>query len=321
MERVNAMMDASKSYAVKFLEVTRIYNKNQDIYACIFEGEDEKYYAPRLSMYIGDGSWAGINSGGKKVTLELHQLLSSHPEYRKFRFACFVDRDYEHWMTISDPGSLYVTATYSIENLYTSIIAIRLIISAEFGLSEFGECFADYEKCIKAYSKALDAFCECAQYFNYYAKAHRIMERDDKKSKKLNINNVKIADLACIDLHQVSINYDASRPELLFKDGKDLVIEPDALCEARATLPRQEWERQFRGKQQLEFLRIYLTKLKADRCSENPAFFSNRGNVKLGLSKENCISELSQYAETPPCLREFLEKFAHKSSPSLASSA
>lgn len=312
MERVVAMTEASKSYAVKFLEVTRIYNKCNDIYACIFEGEDEKYYAPRLNMYLGEGSWAGVNSGGKEITTKLHRCLIKHPEYRMFRFACFVDQDYEHWMTNPEPSTLYVTATYSIENLYTSVATVASIISAEFGLSEFGEHSADYTKCLQAYGAALDSFCECVQYFNYYAKAYRIMERDGKKRKRLNINNVKVNDLVCIDFHNVRINYDSSKPELLFRDGQDLVVEAEAYAEARTSLPREMWSLRFRGKQQLEFLRVFLTKLKTDRCCDSPKFFEKKGNVRLALSKENCISELSQYAETPSCLKLFLNNLASK---------
>ncbi len=321
MGRVDTMAEASKSYAVKFLEVTRIYNKNKSSYACIFEGEDEKYYAPRLNMYLGEGAWAGVNSGGKKITLELHECLIQHPEYRKFRFACFVDRDYEHWITNNNPGTLYITNTYSIENLYTSTTTVATVLSAEFGVSEYGEHSADYANCIKAYSAALDGFCECAQHFNYYAKAHRILERSGAKEKKLNINNVKASDLACINLGRVDINYNPDKPELLFRDAQDIEVAASALEEARASLPKETWARQFRGKQQLDFLRIYLSKLKVDRCSENPAYFKKKGNVKLTLSKENCISELSQYAETTPCLRDFLQHLSSKTSPSLASAA
>jgi hypothetical protein len=208
----------------------------------------------------------------------------------------------------------------NVKNVLLTIATVASIISAEFGLSEFGEHSADYTKCLQAYSKALDNFCECVQYFNYYAKAHRIMERDEKKRKRLNINNVKVNDLVCIDLHNVRINYDPTKPELLFRDGQDLVVEAEAYGEARTSLPRELWKLRFRGKQQLEFLRVYLTKLKADRCCDSPKFFEKKGNVRLALSKENCISELSQYAETPSCLRLFLTNLASKPQPNLTSS-
>ncbi len=48
-------------------------------------------------------------------------------------------------------------------------------------------------------------------------------------------------------------------------------------------------------------------KLKEDKVSDNPTFFASKGRVMISLSKDNCISELSQYAETPDCLLSFLE--------------
>ena len=67
-------------------------------------------------------------------------------------------------------------------------------------------------------------------------------------------------------------------------------------------------ERWFRGKQHLEFFRSFLGKLKEDRCKKSAReIFKLKGNVKLNLTKANSISELSQYAETPSCLKAFLE--------------
>jgi hypothetical protein len=54
-------------------------------------------------------------------------------------------------------------------------------------------------------------------------------------------------------------------------------------------------------------MRIFLTQLKADRnIKAGRKVFKEKGNVKLQLTKGNTISELSQYADTPQCLRDFL---------------
>jgi hypothetical protein len=309
------MRSAAQSYSVKFLEMTRIYSQDRDAFACVFEGEDEKYFAPRLNLYLGDGAWAAVNSGGKKIATELHEFILAHPEYRLFRYAFFIDRDFEHWLQNPDPATLYITNTYSIENLYTTVGVFRSILSAEFGISANGDDSEDFKSLSIAYAKVLDEFCECAKWFNYYAKAHRIMERDGTTNVKLNIRNVKVNDLAEVRIDGVTIKYDPERPELLFRDFNGHPLDQMAVQEAVATLPRTEWRAMFRGKQQLEFLRTFLSQLKIDRSAQAPRFFRARGNVKLGLSKENCISELSQYAETPSCLREFLSALSARPAP------
>ncbi|MBS0925997.1 hypothetical protein JK188_16050, partial [Providencia sp. JGM181] len=86
----------------------------------------------------------------------------------------------------------------------------------------------------------------------------------------------------------------------------DLIINLD---ESKCYLENLNGELWFRGKQNLEFFRIFLQKIKEDRCKKTGrCIFKEKGNVRLQLSKLNCISELSQYAETPKCLHEFLSK-------------
>ncbi|MED5613330.1 DUF4435 domain-containing protein [Janthinobacterium sp. P210005] len=310
MDRIEKMKASVQSYSVKFMEVTRIFSKMPDAYVCIFEGEDSKYYSPRLNCILDQESWRGVNAGGKSKVLEIHNCISEHPIYSGFRYACFIDSDYDHWTDYSGKGKLYKTAGYSIENYYTTDYAVRNIIASEFNISEFGEESGDFNKVIAMYLDLLDIFCYAVSEFNYYAKAHRIMERNGAAKIKLNLSNVKISDLVKIDLDSVVVAYDTENPATIFKDAQGIHFDKEALLEAEVTLPKEKWQTQFRGKQQMEFLRHWLSLLKSDRCSKNPKIFSKSGNVKISLSKENCISELSQYASTPGCLKSFLDNFA-----------
>lgn len=312
MSRVAEMQKEAESHSVKFLELTRIFGRNKDLYACVFEGEDEKYFSPRLNFFLGEHCWSAVNSGGKKITTELHTKVLEHPEYKNYKYAFFVDRDYEHWLESPEKNTFYITDCYSIENLYTSVGTFKSILSAEFGVNEQCEEREDFAKCVELFESAMKKFCECVSSFNYYAKAHRIMERDGKKKIKLNIRNVKLSDLAKIEIENVTMQYDPLRPDALFKDLQDTAVDHDSMREAVDTLPEEEWQTLFRGKQQLEFLRLFLTHLKNDRNDKTPRYFGKSGNVRLGLSKENCISELSQYASTPSSLKHFLERLSSR---------
>jgi hypothetical protein len=65
----------------------------------------------------------------------------------------------------------------------------------------------------------------------------------------------------------------------------------------------------FRGKQHIGFFRVFINLLIDDRCKKSDRkVFAEKGNVRLAkLSKDNVISELSQYADTPICLINFLK--------------
>lgn len=318
MDRVGKMQASTQAYSVKFLEMTRIYGKSRDIIACVFEGEDSKYYAPRLNYAIGEGSWHGINSGGKKIVLQVYDCIAAHPIYSLYRYAFFIDSDYDHWSDYSDKKFIYQTASYSIENYYTTENSLKNIISSEFNISECGDEASDFEKIINKYVDLLEIFCYALSEFNYFAKAHRIMERENKSIQSLNLSNVKLSDLVKVELDGINIIYDLENPSSVFKDSKDFVFAARAISEARETLPKEKWATHFRGKQQLEFLRQWLSLLKADRCAKVPKFFSKSGNVKISLSRENCISELSQYASTPACLRDFIDMIKNIPEPQLA---
>ncbi len=134
------------------------------------------------------------------------------------------------------------------------------------------------------------------------------MERSGDSVGRLNINNVNIDDLVSIDLSGVTKVYAESSPSSIFpKLAEELAISFEKSKEYFKDKNGELW---YRGKQNLDFYRVFLSKLKTDRCRKNGRkLFHNRGNVKLQLTKSNAISELSQYAETPECLRNFLECF------------
>jgi len=256
MDRVSTMQEHGNSYSVKFLELTRMYSKNQDNIICIFEGQDEKYFSSRIDLKIGKDKWSCINSGGRQPVLDLYEAVSSHEVYKTANYYCFIDHDFQDWFTNPEPSRIYVTNGYSIENYYVSESCFKKVLSSEFGVSEFNEHKVDFEKCIIEFNSRLEEFISLIHPFNCWIKAHRIMEYKNEAD-----NSFKTKDLSLY----------------------------------------------FRGKQQLDFFRLFLMKLKEDKVSDNPTFFASKGRVMISLSKDNCISELSQYAETPDCLLSFLE--------------
>ncbi|MDO6508683.1 DUF4435 domain-containing protein [Colwellia sp. 4_MG-2023] len=305
MDRVLTMQKHGSSYSVKLLEFSRIYSKNKDNLICLFEGQDEKYYTSRVDNFIGKGRWQGINSGGRRVVTDLYDVINKHPIYKESNYCCFIDHDYQDWYENPDNDRIYVTSGYSIENYYVSEPVFKDILSSEFNITEFNEHSVDYTKCIQAFNARLEEFNSCVLPFNCWAKAHRLMEYRKQAPRTLNIQNIKIDELVSISIEKVEKAYGDS-PENLFKDYEGLSLCPVALKDAQDNLNTKNLTLAMRGKQQLEFLRMFLIKLKTDRGSKTPSFFSAKGKVILSLTKDNCISELSQYAETPECLTEFL---------------
>lgn len=304
MSRVNALIKARGNLSVKFMEFTRIASKGK--YAVFFEGEDEKYYSIRINSIRPDIKWSGINGGGKSNVVELRRRIRQHETYSAAPCMFFVDADFDDNSAFFELGDIYVTPCYSVENLYISSDAYIRILSAEFGINDSREDEQCYTNSIRVFENTKSAYIDAIKPFNFLIRGLRLMEKRGDLEGRLNINNVKFEDLVRIDLEVAEKVYDEKNPKSLFPDlREELVVELDDSEQHFANLSGERW---FRGKQNLEFFRIFLEKIKAERCRrDSRQIFKDKGNVKLQISKGNCISELSQYADTPPCLKEFLE--------------
>jgi len=310
MSRVESMKEEGESYSVKFLEVTRIYSKDKSTLICLFEGKDEKYYANRLNIFNEQDCWRGVNTGGRSSVLKLVEIIDNHLVYKNINYAGFIDKDFEDWFENPNPEKIYVTPCYSIENFYITESCFKQILSAEFNVTEFNENKDDFKRCVDIYTDRLAEFLEGILVFNCWVKAHGIMRRDDRSVKNLNVNNIKTKDLIRINIDKSSVVYDLKNPFSVFKNLSGFNFCQNALREASESFQNCDRLNSFRGKQQIDFIREIVLKLKNDRTSKVPVVFSEKGNVSISISKDNAISELSQYADTPTCLKSFLEKIA-----------
>ena len=275
--------------------------------AVFFEGEDEKYFSVRINNIRPDINWAGVNSKGKSNVVTLRKKIRKHPIYQNALCMFFVDSDFDCNSSINDFDDVYLTPCYSIENLYLSDSTFERVMAAEFGLSETAEEYKCYQRVLGVYGATKSSYLEVIKEFNFLIKELRKMEQNGTINGRLNINNLSIGDLVSVNFGSVSKQYDENNPITLFPElPSNLQVSLQCSEEYFKELSSEQW---FRGKQHLEFLRVFLGKIKEDRCKKNSrAIFHTKGNVKLSLTKANSISELSQYADTPTCLKEFLEK-------------
>lgn len=306
MSRVDVLKQSRDSISVKFLEFTRIVSKGSNRVAVFFEGEDEKYYSVRINNIRPDIQWSGVNSKGKSNVIKLREKIRSHSVYENSPCLFFVDSDFDCNSELSGLDDLYLTPCYSIENLYISNAVFERVMAAEFGLSDITEDNNCYKNAFEIYKKTKDSYLEVISHFNFLIRELKLKEYKNEISGRLNINNLSIDDLLTIKFGSVTKKYNENSPCTLFPElPEELSISLHSSELHFKELCGEKW---FRGKQHLEFFRSFMGKLKEDRCKkESREIFNSRGNVKLSLTKANSISELSQYADTPKCLKDFLE--------------
>ncbi|TDY81505.1 UNVERIFIED_ORG: uncharacterized protein DUF4435 [Pantoea allii] len=303
MSRVTTLKDSRSNLSVKFLEFTRISSKKN--YAAFFEGEDEKYYSIRINSIRPDLKWAGINCGGKKNVLALRDRVRNHEVYSTALCMFFVDADFDKNDDLLELSDLYTTPCYSVENFYISNNAFVRILSAEFGVNYFSDATQCLKKATALFSKLKFEYFEAIKGFNFLIKELRLRENEGTLEGRLNINNVNFESLIKVGIENVEKKYNESIPNLIFPElSENIQLDLNRSERYFYGLQGELW---YRGKQNLEFFRSFVELLKVDRCKKNGReVFQNKGNVKLQLTKANCISELSQYADTPSCLQKFL---------------
>ena len=306
MSRIEILKNARTNTSVKFMEFTRIASKKNGKYAVFFEGDDEKYYSVRINTIRPDIRWCGIDSGGKHNVINLHEKIRTHPTYNNSLCMFFVDADFDSNTKIKKVQDIYITPRYSVENLYISDNAFKRILSAEFGINDSHESEQCYLNAIEIFKKTKSSYLESIKPFNTLIRELRNMENIGGLNTRLNINNINFNSLVKIKLGSVDKLYDETFPNSLFSElDNNIKVDLEASEKHFTNWDGELW---FRGKQNLEFFRIFLYILKEDRCKKkNRTIFKNKGNLKLNLTKGNCISELSQYADTPSCLTNFLE--------------
>lgn len=306
MSRVEVLVSSRDSLSVKFMEFTRIVSRQKGRAAVFFEGEDEKYFSIRINTIRPEISWVGVNCNGKQNVIDMRDKIRAHESYNRSFCFFFVDSDFDDNTAIEKYDDVYITPCYSIENLYISKESFIRVLSAEFDLSEVSASSYCFEKSVTFFEKCKSEYLNSISQFNFLIKEIGNMTENGELTINLNINNVNFDNLIRIGFESASKLYDESVPSSIFPE-----IPENAslnLSQSESYFSRLDPERWFRGKQHLDFFRLYLLQLKMDRCRKSGRqVFQGRGKVKLQLTTTNCLSELSQYADTPNCLIDFLK--------------
>ncbi|HEX3147977.1 MAG TPA: DUF4435 domain-containing protein [Gemmataceae bacterium] len=304
MSRVESLRGSRDSYAVKLRDFLRIRSRRPNAYVIFFEGFDTKYYAHRIEMLRPELAWEGINSGGKDNVLKLFRLIASHDQHKLAYTLYFIDRDFDHPSELPSDVIVYITPTYSVENLYVSEQAFRRILRYEFHLSEHAEGDDSFERCLAAFTQSASAFLDCTALLNGWVMLQRRYEKAHPGATSANLNSINLNKIVQIGLQTSTATYTIAAIER--STNSTQTFTDTEAQEAILMIPPQDRMTRYRGKFQAYFFRLFLSKLCEDANLKSPTLLLTSRHVPLKVSETNFISELCQYADTPQCLREFI---------------
>ncbi|MDM8567537.1 DUF4435 domain-containing protein [Candidatus Halobeggiatoa sp. HSG11] len=279
-------------------KLVKAHGMNRKGILCIFEGDDAKYYGIRIDNHISLER-RNVQCKGKETVIALREKAMQHPELKNANTLFFVDQDFDD---IEIEANLYVTPCYSIENLYATNSALSRLLNDEFELNDVDHT-RDIENVLACFDKVNTQFNKCMLPFNSWFKI-QIKESEINQEVKLNANNVDLNKLVNVTLNDVSTKYSIENIKKLFPDTVDIISEN--LDKMIVIFNNYDLSSSSRGKYRLEFFRLWLECLMDDARNEKSVLFNKKFHPKLSLSKKNILSELSQYADTPVCLKKFL---------------
>ncbi|HGA1022773.1 TPA: DUF4435 domain-containing protein [Bacillus cereus] len=287
--------------AVGFHKFVLKYKSKQKKPYCFIEGEDNKYYLPRLIM-ICKTEPEFIRCNGKQGVIEAFQEIQKHKEYKEDSLLFFVDSDFD---TPINNENIYETPCYSIENLYTSPRVFERILKSEFSLDE---AESDFANAMNFFINKQNEFHNVIALLNAWIFSYKKYIDKTGEIIKLRLNELSFKEhLVAVSLEGITCKYNLEDIEKTL-NIPNKVSNDEIMSTYQVINSNPKRGEIFRGKFELEFFRILLNKVIEDgNKKENRKIFLNKRKVSLPLDA-NILTVLSSYAETPECLFEYIEK-------------
>lgn len=319
IDRKEMMKRKRKNVSVYLTKLLKRIDSYDSTLVCVFENQDAEYYGSRIDMYISDLIRKNLECRGKEYVLEIKRKVDKNDELRRANILYFIDSDFDDIIDLDEDmkecidSNVYATPCHSIENLYVSEYSFTKIITDRFHINELDNpdlfttlinAFRVFQNDADEYLKELNAWLMVA-----------IEDSNKDNSIVLNINNYSISNFLSFDGYTVNKKYKVEDLKNIFKI--DYHVDELRYNKYLEELSRKSLDKVSRGKYRLEYYREFLLNIIKDATDGCNVFQNNRNKISLQLSK-NPVSELSSFAETPQCLKNFLINFSQRDSSKVA---
>ncbi|MPW25512.1 DUF4435 domain-containing protein [Alkalibaculum sp. M08DMB] len=274
---------------------------------CFFEGEDYKYYNPRIEKYMQIDYHQIIyySCGGRREVLKVHRKIKKDEVYNNVKKVYFIDRDFVP--ECIEDFDVYQTPCYSIENFYTSLTSFKKILNREFGINIHEK---DFEKCVNDFEKVHLLFHETTKFLNAWICGQRKFEKVTNNKNVLKLREFKIASLFNkINIDNIECKCDIDLEKVHEKFPNCEKIPSEKIEELLINFKDKDLQQIFRGKFELDFLKKIIEDLVQ---KNNDRKYFEKYRVCISINPYiNTLSSLNEYADTPDCLIKFLKSYTN----------
>lgn len=297
MSLINRMNEESDCIQAIFMSY--ITSKSSDCIFLFFEGKDDfKYYCPRVQTVIGNRKYEKFDCNGKENVINLHRMIKIQTSTNlNIIKMFFVDADFDDNKNVDK--DIYVTPTYSIENLYFTDIAIENMLKGEMGLSDHcDDDKKDFDTGFKYITEFRDNLIREMLYGNacyslQIKKAYKLgMEKPNLSTIKKYEDIINISNIA--DIKSKIKGFIEITEYEVEEECKRMMADPVNILRGKY----------FIEKMPTSINKIYVESNKNIEC--NDRMFVKKRKMRLNPSTATLISDLSNYAETPQYLIKYI---------------
>lgn len=273
--------------------------KEEDVY-CFVEGEDSEYYYPKIQAHT-EKKISFFDSKGRANVIKIHDIIQELKRFSNYKILYFIDKDFN-----SDVVSeaIYQTPCYSIENLYVHKSVVSSILEYSWHIE-----MEDIEKAISLYEVAQNQYHLHALEMNTFIKLQKFLSEEKKQSINLNLNNINLDHVYKIYLEKVERKTELS--QWIVRCDKIIEYEEIQFQNIQKTFSERNYCYEFRGKNELFFLKKYLERLKEELGKKTVSeYFSKK--YKITGQVNEIMSTYSQYAEYPECMKSYINRIVGK---------
>lgn len=257
-----------------------------------FEGTDDfMYYHFRITSIYGKKEFIKYDCGSKEKVIRIHNIIKSKKAYKDTITMFFVDKDFDDNSSID--RDIYITPTYSIENLYFTDDAIKNILKGTMGISQQNQSATrNFNIAFDYLKNSRDTMIRNMIYGN------ALYSLQIKKSSAQKNSNPNLSKLETYNKIK-----NISKPEFKGKVPGYIILTKEEIAEECVRL-KTDPIRLFRGKYILDIMTKCVAKWKEEH--NKGTLYAGAKSLNFHVSRKTLISDFSIYAETPNCLREYI---------------
>ncbi len=279
-------------------------NYQSDLF-CFFEGNDNSYYVPRIKQYCSCSTREiyPIDCGGRDKVLKAHGLIINKTEYNDYKKLFFVDRDFNNDSFESD--LIYQTPCYSIENLYVNETSFQGILIHELRIEKGS---IEFDNIILLFKNRLSEFNSAVLFFNAWYACLIDIRNKSKQKTGVQLTEKFPKGFITKSLDGVTVNYDFDKIKQTFPQA--IEISEGDVEQKIAEFEQENLEEILRGKYQLEFFIDFVQAIIEDSKLAIRKHSTNKIKYPFDstLNQQKALNIFSDYAKTPSCLIDFLQK-------------